>query len=504
MKLTTSSLLASCALAAAAAVAMAGCFDGVPGVAAPVQPAPHSPSPLLVTPRPLLLDAERSIAIDRDEDLYAGLARGSAQLEALCARGHDDIVTDKLCSGVKIGSLEDLQTALGLRFVTPAGNGVGDNPSFALLAHSTSLSARHVSAINPRALMFTSPASKGRLTAPPRPNPNFVALAFTRGEQFVELAARDRETNELRFFLVRFEQPCQQQPGGCSAFDLYSPAVEKGWSTVSVYDDLDLRNTTFDCLVCHQPRGPQSERVLRMQELKLPWTHFFRANTAGRGLLSFYYSAHDPAEPYATIPGRIIHDSQPTSLEGLVENEGFAHQPAEFPTMHISIELAAPGADPHSSAAWKRYEGDALASGIFPVPFPLANAASIPKLKEAARAYRAAMALPETDPARHSMPSLVDLHRDDARVMAGVVPPKGASGKTVIERVCRRCHNSNLDQTVSRARFNADALDSMTAEQKRLVLDRIRLPRSSRRAMPPVRAGELDAEAIAAIEEVLR
>ena len=45
-----------------------------------------------------------------------------------------------------------------------------------------------------------------------------------------------------------------------------------------VYEDRDLANTLFDCLHCHQPDGPQSRKLLRMQERRLPWTHWFRNN----------------------------------------------------------------------------------------------------------------------------------------------------------------------------------------------------------------------------------
>ena len=118
---------------------------------------------------------------------------------------HDDVVTERLCEARDVRSLADLQKALGIGFVSKVGNGDLGNPAFAFLTHSTSLTGRSASPINPRVFVFTNPKSKGRLSAPARPTKDFVAMAFVRGEPLVELASRDRETGELRFFLVRID-----------------------------------------------------------------------------------------------------------------------------------------------------------------------------------------------------------------------------------------------------------------------------------------------------------
>ncbi len=431
-----------------------------------------------------------------DTDLYAGLERGDVQLSALCGRGHDDIVTEKLCSGKAITSLKDLELRLGLDFKSK------ERPMIAMLGHTTSITAREVSAINPRAIIFTKPASSARLEGAAKPNPNFVALAFARGKQFVEIVARDRTTHELRFFLVRFEQACNETTEGCSAFDLYSPAIEADWRQVSIYTDADLEGTTLDCLVCHQPKGPETQRSLRMHELQSPWTHFFRDDAPGKRLKSYYFSAHTGTETYAGIPWtEIAGKSQPTQLEGLVENEGFQSQPNEFPTLKIAIELAGQNVSPAASSTWKELERQALTSALFPIPFPLANASDVARLETAASSYRKAMS-GEIEPKK--MLSLADLHRDDARIMTGLSTPANADGHQVLARMCRRCHNSNLDQTLSRARFNVDQLDTMSDHEKQLAIERVRLPRSSRRAMPPVASGELTPEATEALIKALQ
>ncbi|MFO0613471.1 MAG: hypothetical protein U0414_12820 [Polyangiaceae bacterium] len=474
--------------------------------------------PIPVETRPEIVAGE-----GEDADPYAGLPRGAASLDALCARGHADVVTERLCANrefneraegarsaaapsAEIRGFADLQAAVGLAFVGGAENGKGKNPSFALLAHSTSLSMRAVSAINPRAFLFTSPATVGRV-GHPSPNRDFVALAFTRGEPFAELVARDRASGELRFFLVVYEPACASAPGGCTAFERFSPATERDWTNVSVYDDGDLRNTVLDCMPCHQPGGPGTPKMLRMQELQLPWTHFFRDGKDGEALVKAYYSAHDTSESYAGIPGYVMGNSQPSRLEGLVEHEGFRDQPNEFPTADIARALYAPSAKPAELSEWLALDARRDAGTLFPTPFPTANASDAVRLGEAAHAYRSAMKERER---AASFEAPVDLFRADAPPLIGLVPRARESdadprsrGRSVLRDMCARCHNGHLDPTVSRANFDAERLDALTPAERALVLERVALPPSSKRHMPPARFGALSDEDVAAVRAAL-
>src|SRR5262245_21279381 len=47
-------------------------------------------------------------------DVFAGLPRGDAQLDALCARGHQDPVSERLCARPRVEGLADLQRAVGV------------------------------------------------------------------------------------------------------------------------------------------------------------------------------------------------------------------------------------------------------------------------------------------------------------------------------------------------------------------------------------------------------
>src|SRR5262249_19719545 len=110
--------------------------------------------------------------------------------------------------------------------------------SLSITAHSTGLVSGSVSAINPRVLAV-------RLVFQPF---EMLAVGFTRGEQFVELVARDSlEPSLMHFYLAAFRQACNDSPHGCSPGDLLTPAIEHDWTEVSLYDEQDLTNTVLDC-----------------------------------------------------------------------------------------------------------------------------------------------------------------------------------------------------------------------------------------------------------------
>src|SRR4051812_23349722 len=76
-----------------------------------------------------------------------------------------DVITKAFCQDMKEGgvmptphSLADLLALLKLDFKDPNGeNGAGGNPGFAMLAHSSALTARKVTSLTPTAFVFTPP-----------------------------------------------------------------------------------------------------------------------------------------------------------------------------------------------------------------------------------------------------------------------------------------------------------------------------------------------------------
>ncbi|MFT3692106.1 MAG: hypothetical protein QM831_03125 [Kofleriaceae bacterium] len=409
-----------------------------------------------------------------------GFLQGQAQLTALCARGNTDAVSKAFCTGAapNITSVVELQTLLGLDFKPGnTANGKNGNPAFVLTGHSSSLVTKFTSAINPRAIIFTPPNSTGRVNAP-KPLASFIAMGFVRGEQFVELVSNDPATGNLNFFLFKFEQGCNSQPMGCTNDDILTPKVEGGFTGYSLYQDTDIKNTIFDCLQCHQTTGPNTPKVLRMQELQNPWGHFFRNNRSnGQALLADYMGAHDVTEAYAGIPGAAITNSDPAQLEGLVENQGFQAQPNEFTTNKIL--------DQGANATWLALYNKSMMSQDIPPPYHENRVADPAKLVTATAAYKAAMSgTPLTMDIR-------DVFMDSAlqdmsfRPAASLVT--AGDGKGIMVQICQQCHNPSLDQTLSRAKFDVTKLDTMSREEKDKAILRLELDESAFRRMPPPR-----------------
>jgi hypothetical protein len=228
-----------------------------------------------------------------------------------------------------------------------------------------------------------------------------------------------------------------------------------------------------------------AQKILRMQELRDPWTHFFRNNRPdGQGLIADYQSAHLVGEAYAGIPGNLIPASDPARLEDIVRAEGFAAQPNEFPTNNIRNALQnAPNTTP---AAWLNIYANVLNGTTIPVPYSRAKVADPVMLTAAATAYRNVMA--GTAPLA-GLPDIRHIFTPEAERDTSLAPAAGLNGQQLLVQMCQRCHNSSLDQTISRARFNVATLAAMSREEKDLAITRLKLPSDNRLKMPPARFG---------------
>jgi hypothetical protein len=403
------------------------------------------------------------------------LPRGDEQTSAVCERRGDDLVRDVFCGEdrAEITSMSELHAALGLEVGKPGGVA---GPAVA--GHSTSLSVRSVSAINPRVIVV-------QLEAPPF---ELLALAFTRGEQFSEIVVRDREDGELRFYLIGFRQACNETARGCLPGDLLTPAVERDWREVTLYAEQDLANTVLDCAPCHQPSGPDTPELIRMHELETPWTHwFFRSSEGGRALLADYFAARGD-EPYAAMAADQIDNSHPGNLSMLAIFAGMTEQPNQFDSQAIEDE-ARTGESPTWRAIYRR----ALRGEAIPVPYYGVKVTDPEKLRAMTAAYAAYRA---GELAQDELPDIRDVFPDDPQRLAemGVMTEPGASGKEVLLQACGQCHNARLDQSLSRAKFRAD-LEGMSRAAKDAAIARLKLPPSDPRAMPPALLRTLTPEA---------
>jgi hypothetical protein len=441
-----------------------------------------------------------------DAAQHADAARDLTGLPGLCARPAADAVRDVFCvpgAPAQIGSLRELQTALAINAIpldmdeataaqlTLDPRSIVDSMVF--LGHSTALSGRVVSAINPRAVIL------GRSTI----------MAFQRGVQQVEIISTDREDNGLNFYLISFRQACNDAARGCIPGDLYTPQVERDWTAVTLQDDEDLKNTPSDCRQCHQ-RGLESP-VLLMRELQGPWTHFFapdpddRPNPGGAGTggieLVRTFKQVKTGEIYAGIPAAAMGHSVGVTLQNIV----FSGQPLEFPSLAIEYELTAetalagaPRRSPTWDAAYEAFKrGEQLA-----LPHFEPNPADATKQAQLIRAYQRYRM---NELSAEELPDLADIFPDDPqrRAEIGLQVEPDATPVLALIQTCCPCHNDVLDQSVSRARFNV-ALSRMSRHELDLAIERIQQPLGTTGEMPPPESRRLTDAVRARLVEYLR
>jgi hypothetical protein len=453
-------------------------------------------------------------------DPLAHLPRGDAQRERLCSRDGDDLLRAALCADEpwRPRSIVDVQKALYID--EPRLSGVN---GFAMTGHSTSLGSRSISAINPRMIAVrvehpvfddqlngAAPGSQGGALVP---SLEPVAVAFARGEQFMELMLRDRIDHELRFYLLLFRQACNDSEAGCKPGDLLTPEIEKNWLETSLYDERDLADTVLDCAPCHQTNGPGSSKFLRMQELREPWTHWFGQQTeGGRALLEDYRAAKADEEAFG-LSGQAVMRTNPVSLELQAIYGGPNSQPNPFDSQKIEAEVQESAAAlggmqpqdnsvPGDSETWRAGYDAARRGEAMTFPYHDVKVTDPDKLAQMTEAYRAYR---DGELDRSELPDIREVFPDDPQRLAemGFTTKPGASGEEVLLEACSLCHNNRLDQSLSRARFRAN-LEGLTRNEKDAAIRRLRLPAADVRHMPPTRLRFLSDEARARAIEVLR
>ena len=414
------------------------------------------------------------------------------QRQILCTRdaGSMDMVAGaNFCKPTPpaVTSLNDLLKILGLNFASPnatgaANNGKMGNPAFAVTGHSSSLVKRHVSALNPRTIIFSPPT--GKLI------PQFVVATFVRGQQSVEIAARDpNEAQGMNFYIIKFKQACNSKPGGCTHEDLYSSAIEKNWVSFTVLEDDDLDNTVLDCKPCHQPAGPDAPKILRMPENTAPFNHFFSTASVGQALIADYQDAHG-TEDYGGVPGQLISSSNPQLLADFILQQGTAVQPNSFVGITIQKEIVAANAAqpidnsiPGVSATWTAMFEKAVAGLFIAVPYhdiKVTDPVKLPAMKKAYKDFVAGILAPGT------LPDFREALLASRSWEMGFAPKPGLSGAQIVMNACASCHNSTLDQSISRALFNSD-LTLMNRAERDIAIGRLQLSLDNAGKMPPPR-----------------
>lgn len=435
------------------------------------------------------------------------------QLGKVCARGNGDRVAQALCGGTDLQGIGDLREALDFQ-----------SPFFALTANSSSLVARNVSALNPRLVMGERMGAFGD-EQDPFGTSQALALGFARGEQLVELMSYDPLSDDLNFYLLKFEQACNDTPEGCTTADLVTPEIEKNWTRWTLYQDIDLENTTVDCNVCHQPLGPGTPKIPRIQEVSNSWTHWFpvRPPTQGGGwasggngtnglpvddpgthgtrssevLWSMFERMHGEDGTYGGVTMEELRPSAAgPDLETFVKLYIMSREmpaPLQVPQTEgsmvsdyfcdsASMEVLGAG------SSWQTEYQRVLAGERLPLPSMKIDITD-PGLRETAiESYQRVLAgleVPEAliDPR--------DVITDEVLVEMSVMPRPDASAQEIISHMCSRCHNANLDPSLTRARFDATSLSDLTIAEKALIADRITRSHDDSHLMPPSRFATL-------------
>lgn len=159
-------------------------------------------------------------------------SRRDGTTSSACTHEAADPIARALCAtpAPALHGLVDLYRALDLE--TPLSQRLTSATT-----HSLGLSGRITSAINPRVFVFSSyVATPDGLT-----RSRIAVTAFNRGEQMVELVGFDPVARDFNFYLLRFEQACNQF--GCTPADLLTEKIEMNWTRWTLQADRDLEDT---------------------------------------------------------------------------------------------------------------------------------------------------------------------------------------------------------------------------------------------------------------------
>jgi hypothetical protein len=406
-----------------------------------------------------------------------------------------DRITNRFCQDVKPGgvmptphSLDEFMALMNLDFKNlGSGNGTDGNPAFAILGHSSALTARKVSSITPTAFVFTPLGADGK------PPTDYTFVAFDPGEPFLEVASFSPADQAVNFYIVLFDKTCTNTGAGCGPEDMLTPNQTVGWSNIRIYESTTaLNNTIMDCRQCHIGNGRDvpdtgDPLILRMQEIEAPHTHWFsNATDGGKALLEDFHAAHGIDEKYGPIPAALIDQSDPAQMAAFITAAGFGDQPNPFHSEVVEREVKAMAPDQPRvnlplgwSMSWDTAYRESTQGRFIPAPYHDVKVTDPQKLAGAIDAYKRYRAgEPLTTDIR-------DVFLDIGLVDMGFGAPPELSGRELLVQQCQQCHHERLDPTISRDLFLVDKLDQMSREEKDLAIERIQTSTDTRLTMPP-------------------
>ena len=455
---------------------------------------------------------------DLEQAWLAPIGTGPEQTRRVCERGASDPVARELCRtpAPNLDGIGELYAVLG---VTPGVDG-----DIAVTTHSLGLSARTVSDLNPRTIVFRhySPLDVDQI----------AAVAFSRGSPYVELVGYDPLTHQFNFYLLAVRPACERDGTSCEARDLLTARLESGWLDWTLYGAPDLEDTPLDCSSCHQPDGAGTPARLLMRQLAGPWMHWgdFRDLSLPRSCSSGDGASNDIVADGADI---LLHLDGPDGRYGgvpvaelvaapsgydlssfLFYAAGHADGPGDvpcespycpfsepqpYPSQDVLCEQLAHGRADTPGGVWDRYRNELLARGS-PVPYFEHHIVAEPTRSSVAADFAGFLRNAGDD----AFTQLAGLVSETTAQAIGFIPDAGDSAETILLRMCVRCHDDHVVPDLRRGRFRARAVTELDAATARSAIERITLPRTSPGRMPPLLAGELPDWAIDRVVEFLQ
>jgi hypothetical protein len=147
--------------------------------------------------------------------------------------------------------------------------------------------------------------------------------------------------------------------------------------------------------------------------------------------------------------------------------------------------------DTGTSATWQALYDKAVAGQEIPPPYFGELQTDQTKVDAMSTAYIGVM---NGSLARELLPDIRATLADAALPAMSIRPKAGLDGRGILVHMCGRCHNSRLDQSLTRARFNVETLDTLPRVVKDGAIQRIQLPDTDKHKMPPIRFHELSPE----------
>lgn len=437
-------------------------------------------SPVMKTSSSLELDELGNSLIPSSglklENALDKLPKNQQSLDVICSKSGSDKFRKAFCqtNRPQIKGLRDLYSVLGISI---------NDTNFSCTTNSVSLVRNEVSVLNPRCIGFTRIQQDAEA----------LAIGYQRGElTLVEIVARDPQNKELAFFLVDYELPCEKKPDGCQSGEYFVESSESGWVNLSFYEDVSLVNTAFDCTNCHQPGGHGTQKKLRMAEASLPWTHWMSSDTeCGKSLTSDFETAHSGEGFYAGIPLQLFSRMKAENLEFFVNNNGFkgrTHGNDFYNSFQIESEITE-NPDVLSPTWFEEYERRNLFLGLdsfggVSMPYSKCKQSDPDRLNSFTKKYRAAAS---GQASLSSVPMLNKVNKDSETDLRdrGLLAANHLDDRQLLERACLPCHNSRVDSSISRSKFNVELLGANSLETIDRAIERVRMSDDDLEKMPP-------------------